>query len=592
MKRNKKKELELLAPAANAEVAKEAILHGADAVYIGASNYGARKNAGNSLEDIACVVDFAHQFRAKVYVTVNTILYEDELKDVERLCRSLYRIGVDALIVQDMALLRLDLPPIALHASTQCDIRTPEKAKFLQDVGFSQLVLARELTIPEIMAVTETVDIPVECFVHGALCVSYSGKCQASCVENGRSANRGECAQLCRLPYTLSDRNGKILVSQKHLLSLKDFNASNFIPDLIKAGVSSFKIEGRLKEVGYVKNITSHYDRILQNFVEHNSEEYMRNSFGRSERNFSPLPEKSFNRGFTHYFLKERRPLSIASLDTPKSQGEIITDIRVLHNGDGISFFDEHGSYQGVNVNKVNNGIIIPARKIRIPKNTVIHRTQDIEWKKLLDKSTAKRKVALDVSVDNVGVTATDERGVRVRLPWNVHIERASQKMDYQGEFGKLGNSIYSLRNYDTKLDPFTFIPRSEISKLRRQLIEALDMANKTTYQFAKRRKESRDAIYPIQDLSYAENVSNSLSRKFYMDHGAKTIENALELNPKQVKEGTVVMTTRHCILRELGLCKKVKGSSLKEPLTLKNGSHQFELRFNCSECEMQLLRK
>lgn len=587
----KKKELELLAPAANADVAKEAVLHGADAIYIGASSYGARKNASNSLEDIADVVDFAHQFRSKVYVTVNTILYEKELKDVERLCRSLYRIGVDALIVQDMAMLRLDLPPIALHASTQCDIRTPEKAKFLQDVGFSQLVLARELTLSEIKSITEVVNIPVECFVHGALCVSYSGKCHASCVENGRSANRGECAQLCRLPYSLSDADGKTLVFEKHLLSLKDFNASHSISDLIEAGVSSFKIEGRLKEVGYVKNITSFYDRIIQNFVKVHSSEYMRSSIGRPEIIFKPTPEKSFNRGFTNYFLNDRRPLSIASLDTPKSQGEIITDLSQLHNGDGISFFDEKGIYQGVNVNKISNGSIMPARKIKIPKQALIHRTQDIEWKKMMDKSTAKRKIALDIMVDEAGVTATDERGINVRLPWNTQLEKASKEMEYQQEFSKLGNTVYSLRNYSSSLDAYTFIPRSEVSKLRKLLIEALNLANQTTYPFAKRRKEDKNVSYPLNILSFAENVSNSLATTFYKEHCVKEIESAIELNNKDVKRGTVLMTTRHCILREIGLCKKAKGSSLKEPLTLWNRNHQFELRFNCSDCEMQVLR-
>ena len=308
--------------AANAAIAIEAVRHGADAVYIGATSHGARKAAANSLDDIAEVVDYAHKFRSKVYVTVNTIIYDSEIKTVERLCRDLYHIGVDALIVQDMGMLRMSLPPIALHASTQCDIRTPEKARFLQEAGFSQLVLARELSLKEIAEISDAVDVPVECFVHGALCVSYSGKCSASCASTGRSANRGECAQICRLPFSLMDAEGNVIARDRHLLSLRDFNASALMPDLIEAGVSSFKIEGRLKDMDYVKNITSLYNLLLDNIVSNSGGCFHRSSFGKSDISFIPNPEKSFNRGFTDYFLKQRRPISIASLLTPKSMGK------------------------------------------------------------------------------------------------------------------------------------------------------------------------------------------------------------------------------------------------------------------------------
>lgn len=495
----KTRKLELLAPAANAGVAIEAIKHGADAVYMGATSHGARKSVSNSLDDIARVVDFAHIYRSKVYITVNTIIYEDEIRKVESLCRDLYRIGVDALIVQDMAMLRMNLPPIPLHASTQCDIRTPQKAKFLQEAGFSQLVLARELTLPEIKEIVNAVEIPVECFVHGALCVSYSGRCHASFAANGRSANRGECAQLCRLPYDLYDGDGKQLAKSRHILSLKDFNSSLSLPDLVEAGVSSFKIEGRLKEVDYVKNITAFYNCRINDLIKTSEGRLERSSFGSVDLKFTPIPEKSFNRGFTDYFLTSRRPEHIASLLTPKSMGELIMDINAINNGDGISFFDRNGNYQGVNVNRVEKGRILTARKIEIPKNTEIHRTFDVEWQKAMAKETAIRKIKLDIEIDDSGVTAKDERGVAVRLPLDVTKAEAKKDMDYKGEFSKLGNTPYILENYVSKLDKRVFIPRSELSALRRDLICLLDNANLTSYPLLLRRNGNQGRTISVE---------------------------------------------------------------------------------------------
>ncbi|MDE6633611.1 MAG: U32 family peptidase, partial [Muribaculaceae bacterium] len=321
------RQLELLAPAGNPEIAKEAILHGADAVYIGASSHGARRNAANSIDDIKRVVDYAHIFRVKVYVTVNTIVYEKELRQVERLISDLYRAGVDAIIVQDMSILRMDIPPIQLHASTQCDIRTPEKALFLQNVGFSQLVLPRELTLDEIKKMSEVVSVPLESFIHGALCVSYSGRCHASFASCGRSANRGECAQICRLPFSLTDSKGNVIAKNKHLLSLRDLNTIDILPNLVESGISSFKIEGRLKEASYVKNTVTAYRAALDNIISDNPDRFRRSSFGMSEITFSPKLSKSFNRGFSHYFIESRRPLGIISPDTPKSLGETIEDV-------------------------------------------------------------------------------------------------------------------------------------------------------------------------------------------------------------------------------------------------------------------------
>ncbi len=585
------RKLELLSPAADAPVAIEAIKHGADAVYIGGPAYGARKAASNNLDSIAEVVDFAHGFRSRVYVTVNTIIYENELRRVEELCHDLYRIGVDALIVQDMAILRMKLPPIALHASTQCDIRTPEKARFLQEVGFSQLVLPRELTLKEIREIAEAVDVPVECFIHGALCVSYSGRCHASFASSGRSANRGECAQICRLPFTLVDGAGNTIVRNRHLLSLKDFNATPHLRELIEAGVASFKIEGRLKDAGYVKNITSHYDLLLNRIIADSDGAYKRSSFGRVERCFSPEVSKSFNRGFTTYFLGGKQPESIASIKTPKSMGEIIRKISDLNNGDGISFFDKGGEYVGVNVNRVENGRIITGKDIVIPRGAEIHRTSNLQWNKLMGKETAVRRIGVSVRMDDKGVEAHDERGMYVRIPLEVNRSEARKPMNYQDEFAKLGTTIYHLDSYESSLGENVFIPRSEISALRRSLVEALDAANRSTYPLDLRRQENAAAPYPQKSLDYKDNVSNSMSEAFYKSHGVMTIQPALEASNDGVERGTVVMTTRHCVLRELGMCRKNKGSrKLQEPLFLIAGDRRYRIDTDCGSCRMRLL--
>lgn len=582
--------LELLAPASNADIAIQAIMHGADAVYIGPSSHGARKSASNSIEDIRRVVEYAHEYHAKVYATVNTIVYDNEISVVEKMCRELYHANVDALIVQDMGILRMNIPPIALHASTQCDIRTPEKAKFLEEIGFSQLVLARELSLQEIRSITEAVTIPVEVFVHGALCVSYSGRCHASLALNGRSANRGECAQICRYPYTLTDAEGKIIVKDKYLLSLKDFNASHNLKDLIEAGVSSFKIEGRLKDIGYVKNITALYNTRLNQIVCSNPDKYVRTSFGSIELKFKPKADKSFNRGYTNYFLENRRPLQIASLDTSKSQGEKIHNIRDLNNGDGISFYNREGIFTGVNINRVKGNKIIPSRKIEIPKKCEIYRTSDIKWEKFINGKTSIKKIELSIKIDNKGVTAKDERGNIVRLPLPHFYENALHPMNYKPVFEKIGYSIYFLKNYESKLDEMRFYRASEMTVLRRRLLDLLAICNKATYPFEYRKTENKGVLYPYVKLDYRDNVANNLAVKFYREHGVNQIEKAAEVTGN-LKEGSVVMTTRHCILRELGMCSKEKRKSakLRFPLYLNYAGGRFLLEFNCKSCEMEV---
>lgn len=588
------RKIELLSPAANKEVAKSAILSGADAVYIGATSHGARHRAANSIEDIREVVQFAHTYRARVYVTVNTLVYDNELEQVRELICRLYEAGVDALIVQDMSILRMDIPPIALHASTQCDTRTPEKARFLESVGCSQIVLARELTIPEIKEICDSVSVPVECFVHGALCVSYSGRCSASQKCLGRSANRGECAQMCRMPYTLRNADGQVIEKDRYLLSLRDFNASTHLEEMLEAGVSSFKIEGRLKDVDYVRNVTAYYRKALDGIIAWNPDCYVRTSFGESVINYTPRLDKSFNRGFTDYFLGSRRPGRMASLLTPKSMGEEIADVSMLHNGDGISFFNARGEYEGVNVNGVRNDRIIGSRPFELPKGAVIHRTNDIEWNKLLSSRTPERRLWVDMTIDEDNLRLTDERGLTATVSLqDVVKDRAQKPMQPERVLGKLGATVYRLRNFENRLNPGIFIPASVLTELRRKGTDMLDRLNIETYPYDRRRPEDKDAVYPESKLDARGNVANVMARKFYQDHGVKEIETAVEKNPRY--EGAV-MTTRYCMLRELGACQRdCKDPAIRrkfrQPLTITTGPHTFRLAFDCARCEMLLFK-
>jgi putative protease len=585
------RKIELLAPAKNASIAKAAIMCGADAVYIGAASYGARRAAGNSTEDIAELVAFAHQYRARVYVTLNTILYDDELSSVERLVWDLYRIGVDALIVQDMALLRLKLPPIELHASTQCDIRTVEKARFLQDVGFSQLVLARELTLDEIQSIVQSVDVPVETFVHGALCVSYSGLCKISQYSTGRSANRGACAQFCRLPYTLADADGCVLAKDKHLLSLHDYNTLDMLPKLLEIGVSSFKIEGRLKDETYVKNITLAYRRALDKIIDANPDKYIRSSYGESMANLCPDVYKSFNRGFTHYFLEERRPSSMASIHTPKSLGEPIKYISELNNGDGISYFSHDMQYCGERVNSVKNDRIETHSHRRVPNGIALYRTYDRVFETEMARCRFERRINVDIRLNDTNIQATDERGVSVTLPLSGYIlSRQKDSAKMREVFGKLGNSIYRLRNYEDSFPEDKYIAPSVLTDLRRRLVSLLNETAVITYPYHYRRTEDKEVVYPIASSGNACNVSNKLAADFYASHGVKHAERAIECRDKNECKDVSLMTCRYCLLRELKLCKVKDKSRLKEPLTLSSGTYKYRLMFDCNKCEMHIL--
>lgn len=587
--------IELLAPARTADIGIAAIAHGADAVYIGPPAFGARQAAANSIDDIKRLVDYAHPFRARIYATLNTLLRPSELKQAEKTAAELYRAGVDALIVQDMGLLRLDLPPIQLHASTQCDIRTVEKALFLQHVGFSQLVLARELTLSEIQKICAAVSVPIEVFVHGALCVSYSGRCSASQMCMGRSANRGECAQMCRLPYSLTDSAGRVWQKDKHLLSLHDLNLSDNLPALLQAGVSSFKIEGRLKDDVYVKNIVSHYRVQIDRIISANPDQYCRASIGTSHHDFAPAPAKSFNRGFTHYFLDNRRPTDLTSPFTPKSLGEKVA-VSELNAGDGVAYF-HNGIYSGVRVNKVANGRIKTFGDIQVPRDAKLRRTFDRLHSEAVQRSKPRRSIGVDITINETCVTASDERHLSVSLPVhrpatgiNPSLRRPNDRKKLASIFNKLGTTAYHLRAYhDFTSDTFTFSP-SEVTSLRRALIEVLDTAGRINYPFQYRAAEDKDYPYPGSELNFADNVANPLSETFYRQHGVVSIEPALETSSMPTA-GKVAMTCRHCILRELKMClRDNRNPDMKMPLTLQSGHHRFRLQFNCDICEMQLI--
>lgn len=605
------RKIELLAPARDAQIAIEAIGHGADAVYMGATAFGARASAGNALADVARAVDFAHQFNARIYATVNTLVYDSELKQVEQLISDLYRIGVDAIIVQDMGILRLDIPPIALHASTQCDLRTVEKARFLESVGFSQLVLARELSLVETRRVAESVQVPIEAFVHGALCVSYSGRCQVSEMVKGRSANRGECAQMCRLSYDLEDGEGRKLLENKHLLSLRDLNMSNRLAAMLEAGISSFKIEGRLKDVGYVKNVVAYYRQALDRLIASSQGSLVRASCGTSVVGFEPDVTKSFNRSFTTYFA-DGHPLpnghGMASLHTPKSLGEPLGKVlnvrgktlqintrKALANGDGLSYLNTRGEYEGCRVNRIDGTTVVLKDAVAIPSGTMIYRTFDKAMNDMLAKPSAERRIAVDAQLalvpGGISLTLADERGNRVthRLETDaVQPAQSAQAAKQRQVLGKLGNTIYVLN--EAQLLDDSFIPSSLLTQQRREAVELLDRAQRLTYRFDVRRAEDREALSFAAELTSADNVANYLAEEFYRDHGVEHITPAIEVQKPVGNEPVPVMHTRYCLRRELGACRlDAKARQLPNELYLRNGNTLLRIDCDCSRCEMHL---
>ena len=598
--------IELLSPAKDLACGIEAIRHGADAVYIGAPRFSARAAAGNTTDDIRALCDYAHLFGARVYVALNTILKEEELKEAERIIHRLYEAGADALITQDMAIATMDLPPIPLHASTQMDNRTPEKVRFLQDVGFTQVVLARELSLEQIREIARRTTVPLEVFVHGALCVSYSGQCYLSAALGGRSANRGECAQYCRLPYTLVDADGREIAAGKHLLSLKDMNRGDYLEDLLDAGVSSLKIEGRLKEVSYVKNVTAWYRRRLDAILARRPE-YRKASAGHCDYTFEPAAEKSFNRGFTPFFLRGRSR-DITSFDTPKSAGEpvgTVKDVRgnsfslqgttTLRNGDGLTFFNERGTLEGFRVNRVEADRVFTLERPALRPGTRLYRNHDQAFERLLEKPSAERRLSLQMEfTDNAfGFTLclTDETGARIMLakPFPKETARVEQTGNIRTQLSKLGGTPFEATEIDVRLSGRWFVPSSLLAEMRREGIERLLAVRRVRYRRELARIDRTSTIpYPERTLTYLGNVSNSLAEAFYRQHGVERVEKAFELSPRT---GVPLMFTKHCLRYSMGWCPvHQKGQSpYKEPYYLRYKDTLLRLRFRCDECRMEI---
>lgn len=616
-----RRHLELLSPAKNAEFGIEAINHGADAVYIGGPAFGARAKAPNTVQDIARLVQHAHRYHAEVFVALNTIFHDNELEGVRQLVHQLYDAGVDALIVQDMGLLEMDLPPIQLHASTQTDIRTVEKAQFLDQVGFSQIVLARELDIPTIQKIAGATSCNLEYFIHGALCVAFSGQCFISHAHTGRSANRGECSQECRLPYTLEDQKGRIIGKDKHFLSMKDNDQSANLRALIDAGVSSFKIEGRYKDLPYVKNATAHYRQLLDEILEHYPE-YQKSSGGHTTYTFTPQPEKTFNRSATDYFANGRQA-DIGAFDTPKFSGEelgkvskvgkdfieVTTDIE-LHNGDGVCFFDVHKELVGLRVNTVQaiNKQVQRLYPNEMPadvrNNTLIYRNRDHAFMRLLEKDSANRKIGVSMTFyetrDGFALTVADEQDlsatVQITADKQAANDPAKAEASLKEHLTKLGNTDFIAKALNLETTQMWFIPASIVNSLRRDAIEQLTHIRETAYQRPTRRPAAEPpAVYPEDSLSYLANVYNQKARDFYHKHGVKLIAKAYEANEEL---GEVpLMITKHCLRFSHGLCPKeakgvigVQGTVTAEPMTLISGNDRYTLKFDCKPCEMHVM--
>lgn len=602
--------IELLAPAKNLDCGLEAIRHGADAVYIGAPRFGARAAAGNSLADIAQLVDFAHLYNARVYVAVNTILHDEELPETEQMIWDLYHIGVDALIIQDMGITQLRLPPIPLHASTQMDNRDSQKVQFLHEAGFRQVVLARELSLEEIARIHQDCPhTPLEVFVHGALCVSYSGQCYASQACFGRSANRGECAQFCRLLFDLVDAEGKTIERGKHLLSLKDMNQSGNLEALLDAGVSSLKIEGRLKDVSYVKNVTAFYRQKLDSIFKRRKE-YTRASSGTTRFLFRPQLDKSFSRGFTDYFLHGRHS-GIFSFHTPKSLGEemgTVKEIRGNHftvagvkpfaNGDGLCYLDERGTLHGFRVNRVENNKLFPQEMPKFKPKTVLYRNFDQEFDRIMQRKSAERKISVSMALEEntVGFTLTltdeDENRISVMCRREKESARTPQQENQRTQLGKLGDTPFEATDIEIRLSENWFIPSSELSELRRQGIEALTSARRINYRQERVRLPQTHHPYPAKELTYLSNVMNDSARRFYQQHQVGTIAPAYEKTPPADAANTPLMFCKHCLRYSLGWCpthQKTR-SPFREPFYLvsKDG-RKFRLAFDCKRCQMKV---
>jgi 23S rRNA 5-hydroxycytidine C2501 synthase len=609
------KKIEILAPAKNLYQGMAAINAGADAVYMGGQMFGARSNATNSLEDIAEMVKYAHLFKAKVLVPVNTILYENELEPCRKLIWDLYQIGVDAIIIQDMGIMEMNLPPIAIHASTQANNRDAAHVKFLGDAGMKRVVLARELNLDQIKEIHNATDVELEFFVTGALCVSFSGNCYMSVANGERSANRGSCAQNCRLPYQLIDGKGNTLIENSHLLSIKDLDLSDELPNLIQAGICSFKIEGRLKDIVYVKNNTSYLRKRLDAFLESHTDTYEKASSGRTFYNYEPELGRSFNRGYTDYFVNQRHA-KIGSWESPKSKGQyigklldikangyVIENYELLNNGDGLYFINEQGVGDGTLVNIVVNDIVVPNELKPLPIGTEIYRNLDAEFNRMVEnENSAVRKIGVKMLFTDIetgfSLQVTDEDGHTCTAYLDALKQPAKNTVglieNIKQNLSKTGNTPFIADEIDVEFSGNWFLPNSKVNEIRRTALEQLADIRIRDYHREELPIVQTEHPYPVKELDFTYNVSNKLARAFYKRHGVTDIEKAFELQWDPGKSR--VMVTKYCVKYELGKCARFQratmGEKVAEPLTLKHGPVEYKLKFNCKPCEMEIWEK
>ena len=617
-----KKTIELLAPAGSWEALEAAVNAGADAVYMGGKAFGARAYASNfDEEELAKAVYFAHMHHVRLYITVNTLVDDSELEALSAYLLFLNNVGVDGLIVQDLGVIRLAqkiVPELPLHASTQMDNRTPEKVKFLHSLGFSQVGLARELSLAEIQAVHEACDVPLEVFVHGALCVSYSGQCYVSQHCFGRSANRGECAQFCRLKFDMVDSDGRMIEQGRHLLSLKDMNRGEDLERLLDAGVTSLKIEGRLKDVAYVKNVTAWYRSRLDEIFKRRPE-YRRASSGQVSLAFTPCLEKSFNRGFTRYFLDGRTP-DIFSFHTPKSLGEevgtvkevrgkciVVSGVKPFANGDGLCFLDEQGNLQGFRVNRVEANKIYPAEMPRVRAHARLYRNFDQEFEDVLSRPSAVRKIRVEWTLGEYAegftleVRDEDEVSVAVAFPYPKEKARSSQVENIKVQLSKLGNTPFEAGGVEIRLRSDWFIPSSVLADWRRTLVGRLLSARKmneprevrllpTAFTRSRDEKQGKALVRWVpEEVTYLANVMHRKAEDFYHRQGAVRIAPAFE---EREPAGAVLMFCRHCLRYSMGWCPRYGGgkSPFREPYYLvSSDGRRFRLSFDCKACQMKV---
>ncbi len=602
--------IELLAPARNLETGIAAVNCGADAVYIGSPKFSARASAANSLDDIEKLASYAHQYNAKVYAALNTILLDSELEDARRLITDLYNRGIDSIIIQDMGILEMDIPPVPLHASTQADNFDIERIKFLDKTGFKRIVLARELSLTQIREIRENTKCELEFFIHGALCVSLSGRCYISAAAGGRSANRGECAQPCRKGYTLTDANGAVISKSKFPLSLRDMNQSSSLRDIIDSGIDSLKIEGRLKDINYVKNITSYYRKTIDNILEQR-DDIVKASSGRVTPGFTPDPYRTFNRGYTGYFIKGRTG-TISSPDTPKSLGMKLGTVtetgnswfkldstEKISNGDGLAFFDKERNLSGVNVNSVENDRIFPAAMNGISKGTVVYRNHDAAFEKTLSADRTVRKIGVEMELSETGegfiLSVTDEDSFSVTA--DIISEKEISKTDKDAaeaiktQLAKLGGTIFSADQIRIKLNQNYFLPVAVLNDLRRRAVEKLVSARTEGYKNLRSEIKKTDIPYPCKSIDFRHNVSNSLAETFYRRHGVEHIEKSFETS--DIRITGPLMTTKLCLKYENGLCPKQNSNSRRftEPFYLVDNSVKYRVEFDCRNCMMLIFK-